>query len=699
MEFDDQLQKDSLTVENELENTQDTASTDASPADAPSVAEPSAAEPTPETTGETPAEKPSEEPVEAPQPLAEVPTDEAEPVADESVTPDAPAPTAEADSADVQLAEPAAEEAPAAEPEFVEPEADFSQMSREEMAEALRTLLQDDVSHIKNRVSQLRTLFNEANREAQRAEFEAFLADGGDKETYEQHNDAVANTFYDLYSRYRTLRQQRQDEQEAAKQHNLDQKRQLIDELRVLVESDEPLKKIYDAFNAIQERWKTIGDVPRAEANDLWQNYHFQVEQFFKKVNINKELKMLDMKKNLEQKLALCEKAEELMMEPMVNKAFKELQTLREQWKATGPVPNDKNDEVWTRFCAAADKVNERHKEYYEQRKEELHKNLLAKQALVDKAVELTATPPTGAMAWGNVSKELEEMRQLWRTIGPVPQEQNEEVWRKFKTTLDGFYKQKKQFFARLKDSQTENLNKKIDLCLKAEAIAQRDDWKKATEEMLQLQQEWKSIGSVAYKQSDAIWTRFRAACDTFFNRKNEYFGNRRSTEKANLESKEAILAELKSYAFGEDREANLNAIKDFQRRWIEVGHVPIAEKDRLQKEFRGVINDYFERLQVSAREAETLAFRERVRERAGNAGFVTGARAELQSKIEKMQNDLKLWENNLGFLSDSKQADLLKNEFEKKMQHTRQQIALMEAKLRVLNESEQQDADPSDAQ
>ena len=432
---------------------------------------------------------------------------------------------------------------------------------------------------------------------------------------------------------------------------------------------------------------KAIGEVPRAELNGLWQNYHFLIEQFFNKVKINKELILLDQKKNLESKTLLCEKAEELIVEPSIAKAAKELQNLREQWREIGPVPVEHNDEIWARFRNAASQIDERRREHYEQRREEMEKNLLAKQALIEKAQELTAEKPTATKQWNEVSAQLDELLKVWKSIGPVPREQNEEIWNTFKGSIDRFYAEKKQHFDTVKDEQSENYNKKIDLCLQAEAIAKRDDWKKATEELLKLQDEWKHIGPVSRKVSEKIWQRFRGACDEFFNRKSAYFTELRGSEQENLAKKEAILTELKAFAFGDDKEENLTAIKDFQRRWMEVGFVPIADKQRLQKEFRDTINAMFEKLKITAREAELNSFRETLHSNA--SGDHGNKKNQLMEQIQKLRSDISLWENNLGFLANSKQADLLKAEFEKKMQSARQEIALLEAKLKILNTEE----------
>lgn len=613
------------------------------------------------------------------------PTPAPEPVAE--TAPENPQSTADATDASDNKAEETPE---------TEPEVDYSALSREELLAALNELMNEDVSKIRNRVSAIRNQFNTLNKEVERQAFEAFLADGGNKDEYQYKNDAVADAFFKAYDIYRTRRQKMQEEMEAQKKRNLEAKQQILEELRTLIDKDEEtIKQTYDDFNAIQDKWKAIGEVPREEMNDLWQNYHFLIEQFFNKVKINKELRMLDLKRNLEQKIQLCERAEELIVETSVVKAFKALQDLRAQWREIGPVPTEQNEETWQRFNNAANQIDERRREYYDQRKEELDQNLLAKQALIEKATELTAEQPTSTKGWNDTTEALDELLKLWKSIGPVPREQNEEIWGKFKGLIDKHYADKKLHFSQVRDEQSENYNKKVDLCLRAEAIAKREDWKKATEEMLQLQAEWKAIGATSRKVSDKIWKRFRGACDEFFAKKGEYYKDIRSNENDNFGKKSAILDEMKAYEFGEDKDESLNAIKDFQRRWAEIGHVPLKEKDRIQKEYHKLLDAIFEKLKISAREAEETNYRERINSFGGDVKrFVNNERTALVENIEKLRSDLKLWENNLGFLANSKQADLLKQEFEKKMQGARQQIALLQAKLHILDEAEEEKED-----
>ena len=573
---------------------------------------------------------------------------------------------------------------------YEDPTVDYSTYTREQLVDALKELVENEsILRIKNRVTSIKLAFTALNKTFQDEQFEVFLANGGNKDDYHPADDQISVNYRKYINKYRENRQKYQEEQESIKLKNLALKKEILEELRKLIEADDTLKQTHEDFKVLQAKWKAIGDVPRAEINNLWQTYHFLVEKFFNKVKINRELRMLDLKRNLDQKIELCEKVEELLVDASVIDSFKKLQQYREQWRSIGPVPSDKNEEIWVRFCNATDQIDQRRREFYDQRKEELHNNLLAKTALCEKAEELTAVQPEKINVWNEISNELNDMLKVWKTIGPVPKDVNEAIWERFKSTLDKFFETKKEHFEKLKDEQANNYNLKVDLCMQAEAIAKRDDWKKATDDLLKLQEEWKQIGSVPRKVSDKIWTRFRSACDEFFARKAEYYSEIKGSEMENLAKKREIIEKVKQFEFGEDKEQNLAVIKDFQRQWVEIGHVPIAEKDKLYKEFRDTINKHFDKLKVSAREAQETMYRERLKNVSGGdmGKFVSEEKRELQDKIQKLRADLILWENNLGFLANSKQATILKEEFEKKMQSARQQIALLEAKLKILNE------------
>ena len=611
---------------------------------------PAAADNDSDTINTNPSAEPAVEA--APQAEATAPVEAATPEPTATPAEEPAAETAEAPAEEPASPAPAEPEAEAETEE--EPEVDYTSMTREELLAAFNELMNEDINKIRNRATTIRNQFNLLNKEMEKQAFEAFLADGGNKDDYHPTNDALAETFYKAYDEYRARRQKMQEELEAQKQRNLEAKQQILEELRSLIDKDEEtLKQTYDEFNAIQEKWKGIGEVPREQMNDLWQNYHFLIEQFFNKVKINKELRMLDLKRNLEQKIQLCERAEELIVDSSVLNAFKTLQSLRAQWKEIGPVPAEQNEETWQRFNNAANQIDERRREYYDQRKEELEQNLLAKQALITKAQELTQEPPRSSNQWNTTTEALDELLKLWKSIGPVPREQNETVWGEFKGILDKFFQEKKEHFEQQREQHNENYNKKVDLCLRAEAIAKREDWKKATEEILQLQEEWKTIGPVSVKQSERVWKRFRGACDQFFAKKGEYFKEIRSSESENLTKKNAIIAELSAFQFGDDKEENLKAIKDFQRRWSEIGHVPRKDKDKVTTEYRQLLDGIFEKLRISAREAKIDSYREKVRNHEGD-NYADSERSRLMNKIEKLRADLNLWENNLGFIEDS---------------------------------------------
>ena len=438
----------------------------------------------------------------------------------------------------------------------------------------------------------------------------------------------------------------------------------------------------------MQDRWKEIGMVPRTEINNLWQNYHFLVEKFFDKVKLNKELKDLDLKKNLEAKMALCEKTEELLLETSVIKTFKKLQKYHEEWKEIGPVPIDKKDEIWERFKNTTDKINERRREHYSKVEEEQQKNLETKTALCEQAEEIITLDNKTVKDWQTNTNKVNELLKIWKSIGSVPQKINTEIWNRFKSSLDTFFANKKEFFDKLKDQQVHNYNLKVELCVQAEALKTSTDWKKTSNDLIRLQNEWKSLGPVPKKYSDKIWKRFRAACDEFFNAKSFHFSNLQSSEAENLNKKIDLIKRIKESTFGADKNENLNILKNFQREWIEIGHIPIKEKDKLQHEFRTIINECLDKLKISEVEITTISYQNHVdslKNDPQSKRLMGKEREILSGKIVKMREDINLWENNIGFLANSKNAAILKDEFEKKINKAKSEVKVMEAKLKLL--------------
>ena len=575
----------------------------------------------------------------------------------------------------------------------------FDNLSREQLVEKLEALVEDsNVNTIKSSVGLIRLAFLKLNKEFKQEAYEKLVAAADDTdadapaEVQQVEDDAIEARFKAAFNIYKQNKSKFNEEQERIKIKNLEAKNQILEELKVLINSEETLKKTYDEFKTLQESWKTIGMVPKGEINNLWQNYHFLVEKFFDKVKINKELKDLDLKKNLEAKMILCEKAEELLLETSIIKSFKQLQQYHEEWKEIGPVPQDKKDELWERFRSATEKINERRREYYNEMQESLEQNLAAKVILCEKAEQLLGTESDSIKAWQDVTAQITELLKIWKTIGPAPKKQNNEIWARFKTSLDAFFNAKKEYFNKLKEQQMHNFNLKLDLCVQAESLRSSTDWKNTSRELINLQNEWKKVGPVPRKQSDRIWKRFRAACDEFFTAKSEYFKNVSGHEEENMKLKLDLIEKVKEFEVGEDRNQAIETLKDYQRQWMDIGHVPIKEKERLQTEFRTFINKHFEKLKMESISMGANNYRNRVERMAKDspdAGrVISKERGFVQSKIQQLQDEIKTWENNIGFFAKSKTANLLKQEFEKKIEKAKEEVALLEAKLKTLRDN-----------
>lgn len=565
----------------------------------------------------------------------------------------------------------------------------YAALNLEDLALAFEVVLQaDNIKNTKNKVGYIRLNFGKKLQELKAELEEKFVAAGGVKEEYKAEPIELEARFNRAFGQYKRMRRKLRQEQDVVMQENLVKKNELLEEIRTLVGSDETLKETYDKFNEIQIRWKAIGMVPKTDIQILWNNYHFLVEKFFDKVKINKELRDLDLKKNLEAKLALCEKAEELLIEESLNKSFKLLQEYHNEWKAIGPVPSSHNDEIWERFKTASDKLNERRKEHYEQLQSKLEENYAAKQALCVKAEELVLKPVDNNKEWTKRTTEIDDLLKVWKTFGPAPRKVNDEIWATFKGYLNQFYDAKKKFFSGMKAEQQENYHKKLDLVQQAEALKDSVDWNSATKTLINLQKEWKNIGPVSRKQSDEIWKKFRAANDFFFDAKGKHFKGQFAEEEENLKVKQALIAEINAAEYSEDKKENLEKIKAFQRRWTDVGNVPKKEMDKLYKAYRGAVDEQLNKLDISSVDFRNAGFRDRIddyKKKDDDYGL-RKERHGLQSAMDKLKEDVLLWENNMGFFRNSKNADVLKLEFEKKIQKAKAEVLVLKEKIRMID-------------
>lgn len=629
--------------------------------------------------------------------VVEEPAPAEEPVATESAT-EQPATVSEMmsdiENADAQTSETEENETAAEEsPEQIE--AEYKDLPLEQAVEEFHRIVADpDINKIKQRVGILRVKIIAQLKEERKEQREKFIAEGGNEADFTPEVSETEKKFNESLQVFKNNKAKYLENLEIEKQNNLKAKNDVLEELRVLVESESNLKELNDKFKVLQEKWKNIGPVPQGESNNLWENYHFYVEKFYDILRINKELRSLDLKKNMEQKIKLCEAAESLILQESINKSFNELQELHNQWREIGPVPEEKKEELWERFKAASDQVNQRRREHYEQIFAEQQNNYNAKVVLCEKAEEVAAQPTESIKEYNAVGDQLSELLKVWKTLGAAPPKVNEEIWTRFKGTLDRFFEKKKEFFGKVKEEQQNNYNKKVDLAIRAEAIAKRTDWRAATDEILQLQKEWKEVGATAQRHSEAIWKRFRAACDEFFEAKSNYFKNIDSIEAENLHKKEELIQRIENHEFGPDKNENLEAIKAYQREWTEIGFVPIKEKDRLYTAYREAVNKRFAELKVSMEDVRHSHFRNRVENilNSPNADKVLDKEKRfLTNKLTQLKSDISLWENNLGFFANSKNADLLKAEFSKKIEAAKQEVKDLEYKIKMMDKPKEE--------
>jgi len=495
--------------------------------------------------------------------------------------------------------------------------------------------------------------------------------------------------FKELYSRYKTLRFSFLQTIEKQKEENLHLKSAIIEELKTLLEKQEDLHQTFPAFRELQNRWKAIGPVPQASNKDTWDTYQYLVEKFYDFVKINNELRDLDLKKNLEIKIVLCEKAEDLINEPNIVQAFRKLQKLHEEWRDLGPVNKEQREELWERFKTATSNINKRQQEYFEGQKEDQKKNLELKSALCDKVEVISNIASDENKDWNSLTKEVEQLQSEWKSIGFASKKDNQRIYDRFRAACDLFYNSKREHYSQFKSVMQENLEKKITLCEQAEALKESQDWKKTTDLLINLQKKWKEIGPVARKQSDIVWKRFRAACDAFFENKSKHFSSIDDSYEQNLNKKLELIQEINDYKLDTKASENVENLKDFQARWSEIGFVPIKDKERIQAAYRHAIETKFGDVRNPEEENRINRFKKHIREVQSSSKGEWGIRAErdkLVQKFRQMESDIAVWENNIGFFAKSKNADTLLVDIERKIAGAKEELSQLEEKIKLID-------------
>lgn len=566
--------------------------------------------------------------------------------------------------------------------------ATLAPMTKSEIVDYFASLLENKpVQALRYDVEAVKVAFYKKHRAEVEELKKNFIQQGGAAEDFAVAADAEEIRLKEKFATYRTKREEYMANLEQSKQENLAIKLQIIEELKALVETGETVGQTFQTFRQLQQRWKETGVVPQANVKEIWETYNLHVENFYDFVKINKELRDLDLQRNLEAKNALCEAAEALSGEESVVVAFRKLQDLHEQWREIGPVAREQKDAIWERFKEASSRINRRHQEYFEGIKEEQKRNLDLKAELCEKVEALSTEMITTRKEWNKASEKLIEIQKVWKTIGFAPKKDNAKIYERFRAACDRFFELKRNFYEGIKSEMEHNLQLKVEICEAAEAIQDSEQWKKAADELIELQKRWKNIGPVSRRHSDTVWKRFRAACDHFFARKSAHFADVDAEHAANLEKKSTLLAEIESFDI---TGGSIEDIKEFQRRWSEIGFVSIKEKEGLQKRYRAAIDKLFAVLRGGDRERRAENFRNKISTMKGNGGKLRNERDRLYNKVKQLEADIATLENNIGFFSRSKGAEALIRDVENKIARAKQEMADTIEKINLIDREQE---------
>ena len=572
----------------------------------------------------------------------------------------------------------------------IEPLENYADFTKEQLVARMQELCEvPEFNTVKSKVFAIRDAFNIITAEQRAVALSKFLEDGGVKEEFDFKGDALEDRFNESLKKFNKRRSEYILSQEKIRAENLKSKQAILGQMKHIIQHEEDMSKAFNEFHDLQARWRGIGPVPPQNINDLWMTYRLYIERFYDYIKLNRELQDLDQKKNLEMKMQLCEQAEELMLEPSLNKAIQAANQLQNKWKDIGVLPRDKRTEVWARFKAAVDKVYERKKSFLDELKHKHSGNLAAKNALIVKAEELVNQPIQKHQQWQETMKALLELQQEWRKIGPADKESNDEVWKRFKSVSDQFFKNKDEYYHKKKQEYAANMQQKTELCMQAEGLKESHDWKNTANELIRLQQEWKKIGPVgSSEKNEKIWNRFRQACDAFFQLKKSHFADQDQQQDVNYAKKLELIETVEKYTVGENAGEALEELKNFQRQFTEIGLVPLAKKDDIYNRFRKAIQVHFNGLKSKPeyRQGFNTRNEQHHTSRTDNGHApASGDERGIVHKMNKLKEEVTVLENNIGFFAKSKGANALKEEYELKIQQAKDEIAKLKEKLKEI--------------
>ena len=559
--------------------------------------------------------------------------------------------------------------------------------SKAEIIERLKEIVGNDENPTKEELDHLKTSFYKLHIAEREAQQKAYLEAGGDPDKYVLVPDEAEDVFKAEMGVIKERRAKLFLQQEAEKQENLEKKLNIIERIKNMASSPEEANKNYNEFKELQQQWKDIKNVPADKANELWRNYQLYVEQYYDQLNLNREAREYDFKKNLSIKNHLCEAAEKLAEEPDVISAFHQLQELHQQFREVGPVAKELRDEVWTRFKAASTIINKRHQQHFDELRAKEEDNLVKKTALCEKVEDIVKDEHKGANEWEKLTKEIIDIQAEWKKIGFAPQKMNVKIFERFRAACDDFFSKKAAFFKEMKQRYNENIAKKQSLIEKAEALMESTDWKVTTDKMIALQKEWKTIGAVPKKAGDELWSKFLEACNKFFEARNAANAGTRNEERTNLDKKKAIISQLKELVEGsvDDLQEKVKGLVD---EYAKIGYVPYKEKDKLYKQYHEVLDKLYDDLHVTTAKRRLDNFKSNLKnvvKRGEDA--LDNERGRLMRRYEGLKQEINTYENNLGFLNaSSKKGNSLIDEMNRKVQRLKDDMELIKQKIKTID-------------
>lgn len=555
--------------------------------------------------------------------------------------------------------------------------------SKAEVMNRLKDMIESEDAISRQETDALKSTFYKLHKQQQEAEYEEYIKNGGAPEEYQPAANDDEAEFKALMNTVREKRAAQHEEELKMLEENYNKKVVIIDRIKEILSKPDEVNRSYSEIRTLQQEWNDIKQVPAEKATDLWKTYQQNIEQFYDTLKLNNEFRAYDFKKNLELKTELCKRAEQLCEEEDVISAFRALQQLHQEFREIGPVERDLREEIWNRFKAASTIVNKRHQDYFESRKEQEQQNLEKKTALCEQVENFDLESLHTFADWNDVSSKIIELQAEWKTIGYAPQKMNVKIFERFRESCDNFFTKKTEFFKNVRESLNNNLKQKLELCEKAEAAKDSTDWKKTTDLLQSLQKQWREIGTVPKKYSDEIWKRFNAACDAFFAAKKEANHSQYAEQIENLQKKQAIIDELKAIDPATETDDYRDRLRDAQERWNQIGHVPFKEKENIYKALREQMDRLYGALNEHAVQKRISRFKSEVKDNDGKV------KEKLLRQYDILKNEIKTYENNLGFLtlsSKSKNGNQLVNELNRKVDKLRSDLNEIQQKLDALS-------------